>query len=435
MTTRSSLRSKVCALGAAMAILMAASAPEAQTTPAQPSGADAAAAPTDGAGKTRIEVYPLKEMRAETAARLLSRYFGKGDDAPSRLHVDEKSNAVLIVGPNETQRRVAELLQTVDVPPEEATPQHTPRERASATPEPRDDVARVYRLEHVGANTVFQVARTVVPEAQMAMRGDGAVVVVAPPYVHERVAALLEALDVAFEPEEPDQLKVFRLIHTDVKNAAKIISELSDRRRIKVSTDPRTNSLVASGPARDLEVIEALLLRLDEGDARQRPAPGPTTTFRVRVVWLATGLTDDDLPAPADDLEQLLAELSKLGVSDPRQVAEIAVDTLPHGTFKVRYRATFDRSPVDLDVSGQLDDRDGTFRLAIQVSAEQATARPGQGDDAAAGATERRGLVRLQTEVAAPHGHYVVLGVGPVGKTTSVFAVRVAPRESVHATP
>jgi type II secretory pathway component GspD/PulD (secretin) len=36
-----------------------------------------------------------------------------------------------------------------------------------------------------------------------------------------------------------------------------------NEKRVQISVDKRTNSLVASGPKEDLLVIEALLLRLD----------------------------------------------------------------------------------------------------------------------------------------------------------------------------
>ena len=39
---------------------------------------------------------------------------------------------------------------------------------------------------------------------------------------------------------------------------------------LRFSVDARTNSIIASGSAGDLEVVEAILLRLDESDVRQR---------------------------------------------------------------------------------------------------------------------------------------------------------------------
>ena len=40
--------------------------------------------------------------------------------------------------------------------------------------------------------------------------------------------------------------------------------------RMQFSVDERTNSIIAAGTRQDLAVVEAILLRLDEGDVRER---------------------------------------------------------------------------------------------------------------------------------------------------------------------
>ncbi len=47
---------------------------------------------------------------------------------------------------------------------------------------------------------------------------------------------------------------------------------------LRFTVDQRTNSIIASGSRGDLEVVERLLIRLDEGDIRQRK----TTVYRLR---------------------------------------------------------------------------------------------------------------------------------------------------------
>ena len=47
--------------------------------------------------------------------------------------------------------------------------------------------------------------------------------------------------------------------------------------RMQFSVDPRTNSIIAAGSAEDLVVVEAILLRLDQGDIRERI----TTVYRL----------------------------------------------------------------------------------------------------------------------------------------------------------
>ena len=46
---------------------------------------------------------------------------------------------------------------------------------------------------------------------------------------------------------------------------------------MQFSVDTRTNSIIAVGSREDLAVVEAILLRLDEGDLRERK----TTVYRL----------------------------------------------------------------------------------------------------------------------------------------------------------
>ncbi len=68
---------------------------------------------------------------------------------------------------------------------------------------------------------------------------------------------------------------------------------------LRFGVDPRTNSIIATGSAADLSVVEAILLRLDEGDLRQR---------RTRVYRL------NNAPAQfvADALAQILQQNTQL---------------------------------------------------------------------------------------------------------------------------
>jgi hypothetical protein len=61
------------------------------------------------------------------------------------------------------------------------------------------------------------------------------------------------------------EVKIFNLLNADASSYAEIVSVLPavNEKRVQISVDKRTNSLVASGPKEDLLVIEALLLRLD----------------------------------------------------------------------------------------------------------------------------------------------------------------------------
>ncbi|MEX2558909.1 MAG: secretin N-terminal domain-containing protein, partial [Pirellulales bacterium] len=107
------------------------------------------------------------------------------------------------------------------------------------------------------------------------------------------LAALIAQLDQP--PEAAVQIKVFTIINGDAASLAQLLEELFGAQTgqqagqqgqfgpqplvtggegsllpLRFSVDPRTNSIIASGSASDLVVVEAILTRLDESDVRER---------------------------------------------------------------------------------------------------------------------------------------------------------------------
>jgi type II secretory pathway component GspD/PulD (secretin) len=128
-----------------------------------------------------------------------------------------------------------------------------------------------------------------------------AVLVKAPSRTMGLIAALIEKLDQI--PEAESQLKVFQIKNGDATNLAQMLQTLfgqsvtagsvgvfnqtvgrtfgtqglqqssageSSLIPLTFAVDPRTNSIIVSGSMGDLNVVEAILIRLDEGDLRQR---------------------------------------------------------------------------------------------------------------------------------------------------------------------
>jgi hypothetical protein len=152
----------------------------------------------------------------------------------------------------------------------------------------------------------------------------------------------------------------------------------------------------------------------------------------VRIVWLASGLAEDVGVEPAGDLKEAVHELEGIGVRGLRQVGQAVVYAAPDGQFQISCAPMLDDGPAEMTVDGSLGEKDGVPRLRVQLSADQTIYLVPKvaGEPTAKTAPrsiQRKNLVRLHTEIAAPPGHYVVLGVTPVGKTTSVFVVQVTP--------
>lgn len=62
----------------------------------------------------------------------------------------------------------------------------------------------------------------------------------------------------------PETVKVIQLKHAQATDVTDVLKQLYDQGPAKIASDPRTNSVIVSGPENQLQEIEALLLKLDE---------------------------------------------------------------------------------------------------------------------------------------------------------------------------
>lgn len=128
-----------------------------------------------------------------------------------------------------------------------------------------------------------------------------AVIVRGPAKSMDLIVALIEQLDRL--PQSEAQIKVFTIVNGDATMLATMLQQLFGQTTglqgggaqnifaqpitaggentlvpIRFAVDPRTNSIIVSGAPGDLNVVHLLLLRLDEGDIRQRR----TTVYRLK---------------------------------------------------------------------------------------------------------------------------------------------------------
>ncbi|MBN8628366.1 MAG: hypothetical protein J0M17_23040, partial [Planctomycetes bacterium] len=138
-------------------------------------------------------------------------------------------------------------------------------------------------------------------------------VVSAPAEAMELIAALVRQLDAT--PAARSQIKVFTIVNGDASALVEMLNALFGRTTtagaggfggggnqnqqqaqnllvpLRFSVDQRTNSIIASGSTEDLTVVEAILLRLDDSDVRQRQS----VVYRLK-------------NAPATDVAQAINE-------------------------------------------------------------------------------------------------------------------------------
>lgn len=271
----------------------------------------------------RFEAYPLKHAAATDVKELVDQYFEQqaattNDQGASLLRsrafvvADYRSNALIVSAAPRDQEEVRALVRQVDAargeavdevrvfplrnsraedlaevltsainpPSDEADPNAAPRAAALRL---RGDAAGGVPPLESGVLTGVRVA----PDAQA-----NALVVTAPADSMALVAALVERLDRS--PDAAAELKVFAVANGDAEALAEMLRSLfgADEEDtdeaggygarglspLTVTTDPRTNSILAAGTAEDLAVVEAVLLRLDDAEVRSRQ----TNVFRLK---------------------------------------------------------------------------------------------------------------------------------------------------------
>lgn len=159
-------------------------------------------------------------------------------------------------------------------------------------------------------------------------------IVVGPAGSMELMAALIEQLDAL--PAATAELKVFTIVNGDASALAEMLQNLFGQQQqggqgqqgtagfqsatgagestlvpLRFSVDQRTNSIIASGNAGDLNVIYQILVRLDEGDIRQRV----TTVYRLRNAPAA------DVAAALSGQTGLLTQQRELNQAAPELVS------------------------------------------------------------------------------------------------------------------
>jgi hypothetical protein len=178
------------------------------------------------------------------------------------------------------------------------------------------------------------------------------------------------------------------------------------------SIDKTRKLVIVSADRNTLDKVEALLARLETMTAVR-----PDQDVQVRVVWLINGADAEKMPPTPDDLKEVLPGLAKLGIDKPRLAAQTVVNVSPNAAFHVEGMAKPD-GPCRFTVAGRFSDNKESQKLKITIQASRNREK----------AIEE--ICNLETEISAPPGHLVVLGVTPTETATSAFVVQVLHKEA-----
>lgn len=256
---------------------------------------------------TQFEVFRLKFANALLARDVIENAFATDAEqdattlSPKAVVIaDERTNAVIVRAGPRDMAEVKALIDEIDRPGGDAendlrifklrnsvADDLAPvlRDALLGGTEASDtDAARraaaLLRLVTVDEEGRRQLESGVLSNAKItADRRANALVVSAPRSAMPLVAALIEQLDQA--PDTTAELKVFTINNGDAVSLADMLENLlgtgeeggdeaQSPFQLRFSVDERTNSIIAAGSRDELILVEAILLRLDSSDARDR---------------------------------------------------------------------------------------------------------------------------------------------------------------------
>jgi len=167
-------------------------------------------------------------------------------------------------------------------------------ERLSAETQP---VIEVYHLKHVRGESLSTIVQQVERELTSGRQGRVSMTPLVMPNAllligwGEAVKAAKELIEKLDQPVAPEtQQRIFHLKHASATTVASTIQEFFQGRsglapRVRVTSDPRTNSLVVDAAPRDLAEVELLVARLDTDSSE--------AVLQTRVFKLQNTLAND----------------------------------------------------------------------------------------------------------------------------------------------
>ncbi len=259
-----------------------------------------------------IEVYPLKHVGSEALAPMLAliqRDLLAGRPGRVSISALNKPNALLLIGWGEAIHSVKELIEKLDQPVEPQTQlrvfrlRHAPASAASTTVQ-----------EFFAKRTGLGPKVTITPD----VRSNSLIVQAAPRDMSE-VELLVNRIDTG-RSESVNQVRVFRLKNSLALNLATTLQAAMDAHRpgqagaagaagpagakssilelltvdpegekvlksgiladVRITPDPRANTLVVSAPAESMELVAALIGQMDES---------PVAVSQIKVFHIVNG--------------------------------------------------------------------------------------------------------------------------------------------------
>jgi hypothetical protein len=176
----------------------------------------------------------------------------------------------------------------------------------------------------------------------------------------------------------------------------------------RIAADARTNAIILHADESTHRAVARLL-----GEIARPVSAVADGNVQVRIVWLVSGKGPIGSAPPAD-FGEVVAKLEKLGVKDPKMLAQFVVPAGPDGKFTITGLAKLAQA-WSLSSQGVLSTKDGRMSLSVLLQATVAES----------GRSPPKSLCELETTITYSPGQTVLLGVTPTEDLTSVFALQL----------
>lgn len=296
-----------------------------------------------------FEVFPIRHASAEEIADTIQDFFSdrNGLGPNPKVSVDARTNSVVVHAAPRDLNEVRVLIARLDVPQGERTRR-----------------VRVFQIEHSIATDIAQTLQDALdsassnggPAALELLTTDGVqrellrsgiledvqvttdprnnqVIVTGPIESFELIEALIRQLDA---PGMVVKIKIFPVVNGDAGAMVQTLRALIPSQTgtqigprlssepgetslspLRFTVDARSNSVIATGSEGDLRIVEALILRLDEGDAMQRRtavyqlknAPAVDVALSVNEFLRSRRQVENAAPGQANPFQQLEREV------------------------------------------------------------------------------------------------------------------------------
>ncbi|MCI0492702.1 MAG: hypothetical protein L0Z07_07180, partial [Planctomycetes bacterium] len=261
--------------------------------------------PTDP--ESQLQIFRLKHAPAATAQQTIAQFFTNRQGLGPIVVVaaDVRSNALIVQASPRDMQEVAILVERLDTPGSDVVNQlrTIPLKHALAA-----DVGPILQqaITAVGTGAQGASGKSILEILTLDAAGrklvesgmlsgvritpdpnTNTLIISAPADSMELVTALVQQLD-SLPSSSMAQIKVFRIINGDARSLVVMLQVLLGSQTtgpqlavapgeaslapLRFAVDARSNSIIATGSVGELRIVEAILLRLDESDVKERRA-------------------------------------------------------------------------------------------------------------------------------------------------------------------